>query len=130
MRFLFSLLNEAREKTEAIIDALYHVHLRLKKKPRTYRKRARKQYLAVAKQRKPHAKTIRKVIGKQLGYVGRNLKTINRLLGLEGHGALSKRQTKNLEIICTLYLQQRTMYTLRNHQMDDRIVSISHRILV
>lgn len=47
-----SLLNEAREKTEAMIDTLYHVNLGLKKKPRTYRKKARKQYLAVAKQRK------------------------------------------------------------------------------
>lgn len=72
-----SLLNEARERTEAIIDALYHVNLGLKKKPRTYRKKARKQYLAVAKQRKPQKKSIRKAIGKQLGYVGRNLKTEN-----------------------------------------------------
>lgn len=120
-----SLLNEAREKTEAIIDALHHVNLGLKKKPRTYRKKARKQYLTVAKQRKPQTKTIRKAIGKQLGYVGRNLKTIDSLLSLEGHGHLSRRQCKNLETIRTLYQQQRTMYTLKSHQIDDRIVSIS-----
>lgn len=120
-----SLLNEAREKTEAVIDTLYHVNLGLKKKPRTYRKKAHKQYLAIAKQRKPHTKVIRKAIGKQLGYVGRNLKTIDHLLSLEGHDALSQRQTKNLETIRTLYQQQRTMYTLKRHQVDDRIVSIS-----
>ncbi len=120
-----SLLNEAREKTEAIIDTLYHVNLGLKKKPRTYRKIARKQYLTVAKQRKPQVKTIRKGIGKQLGYVGRNLKTIDYLLSLEGHGRLSGRQSKNLETIRTLYQQQLTMYKLKRHQIDDRIVSIS-----
>lgn len=120
-----SLLNEAREKTEAMIDTLYHVNLGLKKKPRTYRKKARKQYLTVAKQRKPQSKTIRKAIGKQLGYVGRNLKTIDYLLGLEGHGSLSRRQSQTLETIRTLYQQQRTMYTLKRHQVDDRIVSIN-----
>lgn len=108
-----------------MIDTLYHVNLGLKKKPRTYRKKARKQYLAIAKQRKPHTKAIRKAISKQLGYVGRNLKTIDYLLSLEGHGALSQRQTKRLETIRTLYQQQRTMYTLKRHQVDDRIVSIS-----
>jgi hypothetical protein len=51
-----SLLNESREKTEAMIDTLYHGKLGLKKKPRTYRKKAHKQYMAIAKQRKPHAK--------------------------------------------------------------------------
>jgi hypothetical protein len=84
-----------------IIDTLYHVNLGLKKKPRTYRKKARKQYLAVAKQRKPHKKVIRKAIGKQLGYVGRNLKTIDQLLSLEGHGVLSHRQAQNLGTIAS-----------------------------
>ncbi|WP_434512794.1 IS5 family transposase [Desulfitobacterium sp. AusDCA] len=120
-----SLLNEAREKTEAIIDALYHGNLGLKKKPRTYRKKARKHYLTIAKQRKPQTKAIRKAIGKQLGYVGRNLKTIDYLLSLEGHGRLNRRQSQHLETIRTLYQQQRTMYTLKIHQIDDRIVSIS-----
>lgn len=108
------MLNEAREKTEAIIDTMY-----------TYRKKAHKQYLAVAKQRKPHKKLIRKAIGTQLGYVGRNLKAIDHLLSLEGHGTLSQRQTQNLETIRTLYSQQRTMYTLKRHQVENRIVSIS-----
>lgn len=120
-----SLLNEAREKTEMIIDTLYHADLGLKRKPRTYRQKARKHYLAVAKQRKPHMKIIRKAIGKQLGYVGRNLKTIDQLLGLEAHGTLNKRQTIDLETIRTLYEQQRTMYTLKKHQIDARIVSIT-----
>lgn len=38
---------------------------------------------------------------------------------------MNKRQTRDLETIRNLYQQQRTMYTLKSHQMDDRIVSIS-----
>src|SRR5215475_3079926 len=37
-----SLLNEAREKTERIIDRLHQSNLKKGKKPRTYRKKARK----------------------------------------------------------------------------------------
>jgi hypothetical protein len=75
-----SLLNEAREKLEAIIDVLYKPLKGKIKKPRTYRKVARKEYLKTAKQRIHNPKKLRKSIGKQLGYVRRNLKSINRLL--------------------------------------------------
>lgn len=120
-----SLLNEAREKTEKTIDTLYNQELGLTKKPRTYRKRARKDYLKIAKQRKPHVKATRKAIGKQLGYLRRNLSTIDFLLKCDGHGNLSTRQSKELETIRILYNQQREMYQTRTHRIDDRIVSIS-----
>lgn len=48
-----SLLNEAREKLEGIIDTLHEPLKGTMKKPRTYRKKARKQYLMAAKTRKP-----------------------------------------------------------------------------
>ncbi len=48
------LLNRARVHTEKIIDILYKsLKVKINKKPRTYRKIARKDYLAVAKQRRP-----------------------------------------------------------------------------
>jgi len=119
-----SLLNEAREKTEKIIDTLYHTGLGLKRKPRTYRQNARRDYLKIAKQKKPRGKAIRKAIGKQLSYLCRNLKTIDSLLNLEGHGNLSARQSRELATIRTLYSQQREMYTNKIHQIKDRIVSI------
>ena len=61
-----SLLNEAREKTEAVIDQ-FHGWITEEtedsvKKPRTYRQKARKQYLAVAKQKKPGAKKVRQAV--------------------------------------------------------------------
>jgi predicted Zn-dependent peptidase len=47
------ILNEAREKTEKIIDKLYEqIKEKRKEKPRTYREVARKDYLAIAKKRR------------------------------------------------------------------------------
>ncbi len=50
-----SLLNESREISEHLIDELYQVSS-LTKKPRTYRRIARKAYLAIVKLRRPEAK--------------------------------------------------------------------------
>ena len=47
------LLNEVRKVTERVIDILYEsLKGKFKKKPRTYRKKARKDYLAIAKKRR------------------------------------------------------------------------------
>ena len=73
----FSLLNEAREKLENIIDRFSKSYGM--KKPRTYRREARKNYLALAKSKKRSSKKIRKTIRKQLGYVRRNLSNANQL---------------------------------------------------
>ena len=54
-----SLLNEASEFSELIIDTLC-ANLSVDQKPRTYRKKARKAYLAIAKQKRPGAKTLRR----------------------------------------------------------------------
>ena len=51
------LLNRARVHTEKMIDILYkQIKEKTHKKPRTYRNLARKDYLAVAKQRRPTKK--------------------------------------------------------------------------
>jgi IS5 family transposase len=120
-----SLLNEAREKTEKMIDALYNSELGLAKKPRTYRRLARRDYLRIAKQRRPHFKAIRRAIGKQLCYLRRNLDTIDSLLKLAGHGKLNNRQQRELATIRALFEQQQEMFKTGSHRIDDRIVSIS-----
>ena len=81
------LLNTAREKTEELIDVLYQESHEQENttneiKPRTYRRKARRDYLAFAKKRKKSLKTIRKALRKQLGYVGRNIQTIQRFLDI------------------------------------------------
>lgn len=118
------LLSEAREKLEDIIDTL-HPYTGVKSKPRTYRNRARQDYLSFVKKRKKGKKEIRKAIRKQLGYVRRNLAHVDRMLEKTGESVLARRQMKWLETIRTLYRQQEEMYQTRTHRVADRIVSIA-----
>jgi len=120
-----NLLNEAREKTEAIIDTMHASLVGTQKKPRTYRQKARKDYLAVAKQKRLGYKKVRKAIGKQLCYLGRNLRNIDKI-ALEGLLVyLSKRQYRDLLVTKELYRQQLWMYENRTHKIAERIVSVS-----
>lgn len=117
------LLNKAREISEEIIDEL-HSKNGVGKKPRTYRKNARKNYLKVAQNRNPSRKTIRKGIKAQLQYLRRNFNTIEKQLdGFESFPLEHKLQ-RQYWIIQTLYIQQLEMYENKTHQVDDRIVSI------
>jgi IS5 family transposase len=120
-----NLLNKAREKTEAMIDSMHAPLVGKIKKPRTYRQRARKDYLAVAKQKRPGYKRVRKAIGKQLCYLRRNLKNIDRMVSERLLMCLNKRQYRNLLVIKELFRQQLFMYENHTHKMADRIVSIS-----
>jgi len=118
------LLNEAREKLEAIIDALHEPVVGQVAKPRTYREKARKQYLAVSKQRRPGPKVIRKAIKRQLGYVGRDLAIIAEQAKEQPLTLLSRKAYRDLLVIHELYRQQFQMWSERKHQIEDRIVSI------
>jgi len=120
-----NLLNDAREKTEEIIDAMHAPFIGEKRKPRTYRQKGRKDYLAVAKQKKPGYKKIRKAIGKQLRYLKRNLRTIEKRVKAGLLQLLTKRMYHNLLVVQELYRQQLWMYENRSHKIADRIVSIS-----
>lgn len=119
-----NLLNEAREKLEAIIDTLHEPVIGQTAKPRTYREKARKQFLAVSKQRRPGPQVIRKAIRRQLGYVGRNLEIIAEQTQVQPLTLLNRKAYRDLLVIHELYRQQLQMYNDRSHQMEDRIVSI------
>ena len=121
------LLNQARVKTEKIIDSLYEpLKGKLGKKPKTYRNLARKNYLQVAKKRKPSRKQIRKAIRKQLQYVKRNLAHIDQLTKAgDGLEALSSPQYKSLLVVAEVYRQQQWMYDNKTSRIEDRIVSLS-----
>ena len=66
-----SLLNEARENAEKLLDVLHDPTDG--KKPRSYRKCARKDYLKYVRCRKHTAKMTRKAISIQLNYLKRDL---------------------------------------------------------
>lgn len=114
------LLNSAREATEELIDTL---HVPGTKKPRTYRKKAHKNFLKISRTRKPTAKKIRKAIGKQLGYIRRNLENIKIIS--ENSAKLTIRQAEQLKTIEKIYEQQKYMFDNRVHSVPDRIVSLS-----
>ncbi len=118
------LLNEAREKLEGMINALHTPFRGQQRKPRTYREKARKAFLSVAKQRNPRKKTIRKAIRKQLNFVRRDLKHVEALAAQGGLGALSRKQYRDLLVIQELYRQQLSMYKDKRHSTEHRIVSI------
>lgn len=118
-----NLLSEAREMTENLIDQL-HDPLLHESKPRTYREVARKRYLHTAQKKNKTRKEIRKAVGSQLGYLKRNLNSINRLLEVHHTIPLKPKYLKYLMVINALYDQQREMYKSRKHSIDDRIVSI------
>ena len=117
------LLSEAREKSEEIIDEIYCKALHLKK-PRTYRQEARKEFLKVAQKKNKKRSAIRKAVGKQLRYLARNLKSIDKLLDQYKLFPLDPRQQKYLLVIRTLYQQQKEMFDAKKNTVEDRIVSI------
>lgn len=116
-----ALLNQAREKTEKIIDELRAQ--KSDKRPRTYSRIARKLYTQFVLKRRKSKKEIRRMTGRQLGYLKRNLGIISTLLVLGCSLCAKSRQL--LEVIRTLYEQQREMYDNRTHRVADRIVSLS-----
>ena len=119
------LLNTAREKSEEIIDILHKPLKGKQKKPRTYRKVARKAFLAAAKSKRLSKNKMRKARRKQLGYLRRNLKTIDKLSRQTPLTVLRRRDYKNLLVIHEVYRQQQWLYDHRETRIDDRIVSVS-----
>ncbi len=100
-----SLLNEARQKTEAMIDILYEPLKGKILKPRTYRKVARGKYLAIAKKRAPRKNQLCKAICQQLNFIRRNLKHIKALAVYHEVSPLAIAQGLELETVKTLYRQ-------------------------
>lgn len=120
------LLNEGREKLEKVIDQLHAPLVGKYKKPRTYRQKARKQYLKTAKQKQVGAKKRRVAIGKQLRFIRRDLGHIDTLLERGSSlSLLTEYELRCLWVIHTLYAQQLEMYEQGTRRVDDRIVSIS-----
>jgi hypothetical protein len=120
-----NLLNEAREKAEAIIDTLHEPLRGQEVKVRTYRQRARKDYLRFAKKRKHTEREWRQAIGKQLRYVQRNIRHIQHLANRVKLSRLSRRQLRDLWVVQELVRQQHQMHRERTHGVGGRIVSLS-----
>lgn len=115
------ILNDARELSEKLIDELFETSTE-EAKPRTYRQKARKNYLLLVRNKRPGKHLIRKTIKSQLQYLRRNLGHIEVLAdGQE----LTTRQQARLLVLQEVHRQQKEMYTNRRHKIEDRIVSVS-----
>ena len=122
----FSLLNEAREKLEKMID-YFHIMYHPWDKPRTYRRIARKEYLALARTKRRTEKQIRSTIRRQLTHVKRDLEYLEKYMG-SGYAPNPKAVDSYLTIQ-RLYEQQKYMYDHKTHTVENRIVSISQPYL-
>jgi transposase, IS5 family len=120
------ILNQARKQTEKSIDILYDaLENKTNKKPKTYRESARKDYLEVAKKRRPSKKQRQKSIKKQLQYIKRNLGHIAELARDTGLKPLNRQEYKMLLVTAEIYRQQLWMYENKSRRIDDRIVSLT-----
>lgn len=117
----FSLLNEAREKLEDIIIRFCKSYSLAR--PRMYRRKARKNYLALAKTKKRSSKKIRATIRKQLSYIKRDLKYLERFM-VQGY-APDNKEIQQMLTIYKVYEQQEYMYKNKIHTVQNRIVSLS-----
>jgi IS5 family transposase len=122
------LLNDAREHTERVIDELWLSGDKVGRKPRTYRKKARKQYLRTIRRRHAPKSHIRRGIRQQLGFLKRNLKTVEDFRRMVSLTLLSAQDYKKLLVAAEVYRQQRELYGMfdqKHRRIEDRIVSLS-----
>ena len=117
------LLNTSRENLERMVDILFDISQK-GKRPRMYRRNARKDYLNFSKKKRHSNKDLRKALKAQLQYVARDLGFIDSLLKKESIESLSSRDQQLLDTIRTLYVQQKSMYDSKEHSCPDRIISI------
>ena len=115
------LLNQAREKAEKTVDEL--CKMTGQKIPRMYRKRARKDYLHLSKSKKRSAKAIRSAVRKQLQYIRRDIGYVAELV--QKGAKLSSKQADRLNVVTTVYEQQRIMFESGTHSIPRRIVSLA-----
>lgn len=118
------LLNAARVKAEQLIDSLYNPLVHDFKKPRDYRRKARKDFLNIAKKKRKSKNIIHRGNGKQLRYLKRDLGYIEQLLSYYSIFPLKPRDQKYLMVLHTVYDQQSHMHRHATHQIDHRIVNI------
>ena len=116
-----SLLDEARENAEQIIDTLQEQSK--EKKPRTYRNKAHKDSLKYMRSRKHTEKKTREAIRKQLQYLRRDLVIIDSML--QSNLQLPPKWRTRMATLPKIYEQQRYMYDNHTHSVPDRIVSVS-----
>jgi len=119
-----SLLNECREGTEKIIDSVWEKTERKGHKTAYNRKKARKGYLKIAKQRKPRRKQVRQAVREQLECVEKNVDALEDILAKIGVETFGLPNWARLLTISEIAKQQRQHYDKPGEPIPNRIVSV------
>lgn len=119
-----TLLDEARRKTEKIIDTMFEKSKHPGNKPRTYRKKARKEFLRFIKNKKRNTRDFRKALKQQVQYVSRNLRSIEKQAQDNGLGMLSRKQYHDLLVISEVVRQQKEMLENNTRSIPGKLMSI------
>ncbi|MFA5183745.1 MAG: hypothetical protein WC405_20745 [Syntrophales bacterium] len=119
-----TLLDEARQKTEKAIDMMHEKAVPSGKKPRTYRKRARKEFLRFIKNKKRNTRDFRRALKKQTQYVSRNLRIIKEMAEETGLRMLSREQYRDLLVISGVARQQTEMPGNSTRSIPGKLMSI------
>ncbi len=96
-------------------------------KPRTYLEKARKAYLNTAKKKKKNRAKLKVIIGKQLHYVIRDLKTIDRLLCTFAENPMKHKECTYVDTICRVLVQQTCMWRNKTQGVVDWILASNSR---
>ena len=117
-----SLLNEARENAEQIIDTLQEPE-RGRETQNLSQQRPTRTASSICAAASTNVKKDARSIRKQLQYLRRDLSIVDSMLqsGLK----LSQKQQLRLETLRKIYEQQKYMYDNHTHSVPDRIVSVS-----
>ncbi len=117
------LLNRAREW---LVDKIDEIGKKVGERRRTYKRKARKEYLNFSKKRRKTRKAVKDIKKALLQYVRRNLKQIDDLITIARHKGeeIGGEVKKRLEIVRRVYEQQREMYREKRKRIDNRIVSL------
>lgn len=121
------LLNKAREHLEKAIDLLWPQVPHNRHKLPYSAKKARKSYLNLAKSKKWIECKVRSAVSDQLRYIelatGR-LEEMKQILP-DYESMFPTWLTRRLEVIPTVYAQQKQMFDTHSHKCEDRIVSLN-----
>ena len=118
-------LDDARRKTEKIIDTMFETMPAGTEKPRTYRRVARKRFLQFIRNRKPSKHVVRKALKTQIQYIERNLGHIEMMADTTGLAVLSRKDYRKLLVIKEYTRQQRDMLIRDDRSLPGKILSIS-----
>ena len=117
------LLNKARQYCVTQIKKYSKI---VGTKVRTYYRKAQQEYLSFNKKRNKTHHEIRRMQKKMLQYLRRNLNQVTELIDqvIEKGHVISTKVSDRIEVIKTIYDQQRYMYTNRLKSIESRIVSL------